>query len=131
MQGELISTHIKPTENTTLAKLRPVDQIKMLISNFSNNDVAELNASEKLSQSTLKMRASLQKLMNTATQKLEDGEHESVTMQVSSKYLPYIDAVIDKTYGLGRYYDFEVVKGTLPPTVTYMFVVKIKRKVSN
>ena len=128
MQGELISTHIKATENTTLAKLRPLDQIKMLISQFSNNDVAELNASEKLSASTLRMRASLQKLMNDATKHLEDGDHDSVTMQVSSKYLPYLDDVIDPVRGLGRYYDFEVKKGTLPPTVTYMFLIRIKRK---
>ena len=130
MEGEVVSTHIKATENTTLAKLGFIDQFKLLIHRFSNDDVAELDAAEKLSSVALRMRASLQKLFIEAAKGLESGEHQSVTLQVSSKYLPYMDDVIHPTKGLGRYYDFEVFKKDLPPNVDYMFVIKIKRKVS-
>lgn len=130
MEGEVVSTHIKATENTTLAKLGFIDQFKLLIHKFSNDDVAELDATEKLSSVALRMRASLQKLFIEAAKGLESGEHQSVTLQVSSKYLPYMDDVIHPIKGLGRYYDFEVFKKDLPPNVDYMFVIKIKRKVS-
>ena len=130
MEGEVVSTHIKATENTTLAKLGFIDQFKLLIHKFSNDDVAELDAAEKLSSVALRMRASLQKLFIEAAKGLESGEHQSVTLQGSSKYLPYMDDVIHPTKGLGRYYDFEVFKKDLPPNVDYMFVIKIKRKVS-
>lgn len=130
MEGEVVSTHIKATENTTLAKLGFIDQFKLLIHKFSNDDVAELDAAEKLSSVALRMRASLQKLFIEAAKGLESGEHQSVTLQVSSKYLPYMDDVVHPTKGLGRYYDFEVFKKDLPPNVDYMFVIKIKRKVS-
>lgn len=130
MEGEVVSTHIKATENTTLAKLGFIDQFKLLIHKFSNDDVAELDAAEKLSSVALRMRASLQKLFIEAAKGLESGEHQSVTLQVSSKYLPYMDDVIHPIKGLGRYYDFEVFKKDLPPNVDYMFVIKIKRKVS-
>lgn len=130
MEGEVVSTHIKATENTTLAKLGFIDQFKLLIHRFSNDDVAELDAAEKLSALDMKMRASLQKLFTEAAKSLESGDHQSVTLQVSSKYLPYYDDVTHPTKGLGRYYYFEVFKKDLPPNVDYMFVVKIKRKVS-
>ena len=130
MEGEVVSLRIKATENTTVAKLGFIDQIKLLLHKFGNEDVAELNAAEKLSSTALKMRASLQKLFTEATKGLESGEHTSVTLQVSSKYLPYIDDVIHKTKGLGRYYNFEVHKKDLPLNVDYMFVVKVKRKVT-
>ena len=130
MEGEVVSSRIKATENTTVAKLGFIDQIKLLLHKFGNEDVAELNAAEKLSSTALKMRASLQKLFTEATKGLESGEHTSVTLQVSSKYLPYIDDVIHKTKGLGRYYNFKVYKKDLPLNVDYMFVVKVIRKVT-
>lgn len=130
MEGEIISTHIKATENTTLAKLSFFDQFKLLINKFNNDDVAELDAAEKLSGLQLRMQASLMKLLKTAAQGLESGEHQSVTLSVSSKYIPYIDEVIHKTRGLGRYYDFEVIKQDLPINVDYMFIIKIKRRVT-
>lgn len=130
MDGEVVSSRIKATENTTVAKLGFIDQIKLLLHKFGNEDVAELDAAEKLSSVALKMRASLQRLFTEATKGLESGERQSVTLQVSSKYLPYIDNVIHETKGLGRYYIFEIYKKDLPLNVDYMFVVKIKRKVT-
>lgn len=130
MDGEVVSSRIKATESTTLAKLGFVDQIKLLLHKFGNEDVAELDAAEKLSTVALKMRASLQRLFIEATKDLESGERQSVTIKVSSKYLPYIDNVIHETQGLGRYYLFEIYKKDLPLNVDYMFVVKVKRKVT-
>lgn len=128
--SEIVSRRIKVTEDTTLAKLGVFDQIKLLISKFNNNDVAELDAAEKLSGAAARMKASLIKLINTATEDLHDGIRQSVTMQVSSKYLPYLDDVIDPVRGEGRYYSFEVHKKDLPVTVEYKFLLVVKRKVS-
>lgn len=128
--SEIVSRRIKVTEDTTLAKLGVFDQIKLLISKFNNNDVAELDAAEKLSGAAARMKASLIKLINTATEDLHDGTRQSVTMQVSSKYLPYLDDVIDPVRGEGRYYSFEVHKKDLPVTVEYKFLLIVKRKVS-
>lgn len=118
------------TEDTTLAKLGVLDQIKLLISKFNNNDVAELDAAEKLSGAAARMKASLLKLIKTAAKDMQDGTVQSVTMQVSSKYLPYLDDVIDPVRGEGRYYDFEVYKKDLPITFDYKFLLVIKRKVT-
>lgn len=128
MEGEVVNVAIKATEHTTLAKLSLIDQFKLLLKKFSNEDVAELDAAEKLSGVTLRMQASLQRLFTTAAEGLKDGQHESVTLQVSSKYIPYMDEVIHPEHGLGRYYDFETFIKDLPINVDYMFVVKIRKK---
>lgn len=130
MEGEVVSIRIKPTESTTLAKLSFFDQFKLLIHKFNNEDVAELDAAEKLSAVALRMQASLQKLFTTAVKGLEENEHDSVTLQVSSKYIPYLDAVIDPVRGMGRYYDFDITTKDLPINVDYMFIVKIFKRVS-
>lgn len=130
MEGEVVSTHIKATESTTLAKLSFFDQFKLLIHRFNNNDAAELDAAEKLSRVTLRMRASLQNLFTKAAEGLDEGVHQSVTLEVSSKFLPYLDDVIDEHRGMGRYYKFDVTKRDLPISVDYKFIVRISRKVT-
>lgn len=130
MEGEVVSTHIKVTENTTVAKMGVMDQIKLLLRKFNNDDVAELNAAEKLSASQLKLKASLMRLFETAVEGFDSGQHHSVTLSVSSRYLPFLDEVIDERYGMGRFYDFTVHKKDLPATVEYKFIVEIRKRVS-
>lgn len=131
MEGEVVGRRIKPTESTTVAKLSVGDQLRLLISKLNNDDVAELEASEKVSAIELSMKSSLQKLFSTAAKCIDSGENESVTLKVSSKYIPYLDDVIDKRRGMGRFYNFEVTKKDLPVNIDFTFIVKIERKVEN
>lgn len=128
--GELVETHIKPTENTTLAKLTLFDQIKMLIAHFAKNDAAELDAMEKVSASELKMKASLNKFFEEAGKEMKARNSSSVTLSINSDYLPYLDEVIDPVTGFGRYYVFKVYERQLPFNLSYNVVIRMYRKVS-
>lgn len=128
VEKEFITKAIKPDENTTLAKLSLTDMIRLLFSKISNNDVAELDANEKLSASYLKNVASLSKFIDKATERIINGTEKSVTVQLSSEYLPFIDEVIDPINGKGRYFNFEVYKKDLPQSVKHKFIVKISKK---
>lgn len=128
VEKEFITKAIKPDENTTLAKLSLTDMIRLLFSKISNNDVAELDANEKLSASYLKNVASLSKFIDKATERVINGTEKSVTVQLSSEYLPFIDEVIDPVNGKGRYFNFEVYKKDLPQSVKHKFIVKISKK---
>ena len=131
LEAEIVNSHIKATENTTLAKLSIFDQLKLLISRFSNSEEAELNASERLSVESLRMSASLQNLLLRAGDEMKDKNHTSVTLQVSSKFIPYLDDVINERTGLGQYYNIEVYKKDLPLNVNYMFIIKMRLKVDS
>lgn len=130
MDGEVVNKRVKATENTTLAKLSFFDQINLLIARLNNDETAELKANQRVSQQSLTMQASLENLFRNATKEFDTGKHNSVTLSVSSKFIPYLDDVIDSKHGMGRYYDFEIIKRDLPVNVEYMFTVKIKRKIS-
>ena len=130
MEGEFISRRVKVTENTTIAKLGLLDQIKLVFSRFSNNDENELKAATAAARKSLSMQASLEHLFKEATKKMETDGHKSVTLSVSSKYIPYLDVVVDEKYGMGRYYKFYIYKRDLPINVDYKFTVKIERKIT-
>ena len=127
-EKEFVTKSIKPDDNTTLAKLSVADMIRLLFSKLSNNDVAELDANEKLSKDYLKHVASLSRFIDRATEKLVDGREESVTVRLSSEYLPYLDEVINPNTGKGRFFNFDVHKKDLPTGVKHTFIVKISKR---
>ena len=94
---EEINRRIKPNDSTALVKLTVGDQIKLLFNQFANTDVAELNANEKMSEAELKMQASLNRLFKEATTRMIAQDKKSVTLSVSSVYLPYLDWRIKNT----------------------------------
>lgn len=125
---EYVTRAIKPTESTTLAKLSVADMIRLLFSKISDNDQKELAANEQLSASYLKHVASLSGFIDKATERLKNGRDDSVTVKLSSEYLPYIDDVINTETGKGRYYNFDVRRKNLPEGVKHTFIVRISKK---
>ncbi len=130
MAKEVVNKRVKVTENTTLANLGLMDQIKLLLHNFNNDEVEELKAQEEISRNQLKAKAELYRAITKATKAFEDNKHDKVLMEISQKYLTYVDEVTDKQYGLGRYYDFEIVKQDLPVEFGTKFLLTIKRRVT-
>jgi len=121
---------VKLTDNVNAAKLKFSDQIRLLLSQVSNNDEAELDARLKLSADMLGKKAALEKLLDTAIEKMHSLGENQVTIGVSSEFLPYIDAVTDAKTGKGRFYDIVVYKKDLPPEVRHRFTVVLRTRVS-
>lgn len=127
---ELISKRTKPTENTTLQQLTVFDQIKVLISHFNNTDARDLDAMEKLSAAELRKKAALNKLFLDAADSMKMKGCQSVTISVPSSFLPYFEEVTNSITGLGRYYNFELIKNDLPIVLDYDVIVIMSRRVT-
>lgn len=121
---------VKLTDNVNAAKLKFGDQVRLLLSRISNNEEAELDARLKLSADVLGKKAALERLLDTAVERMHSLGKNQVTIGVSSEFLPYIDAVTDERTGKGRFYDILVYKKDLPPEVHHRFTVIIKTRVS-
>lgn len=121
---------VKLTDNVNAAKLKFGDQVRLLLSKVSNNEEAELDARLKLSADMLGKKAALERLLDTAVERMHSLGKNQVTIGVSSEFLPYIDAVTDERTGKGRFYDIRVYKKDLPPEVHHRFTVIIKKRVS-
>jgi len=125
-----VCRRIKVTDNVNIVKLGVLDQLRLLASRAGNSDEAELDARQKITVEKMRKIAALNYLFNTAIEKMLERGNSSVTLKVSSEFLPYIDEVIDTKRGMGRYYNFRVYKRDLPLTVRHTFVVKISTRVS-
>ena len=127
-EGKEVYRCIKLTDNIKPSSLGVMDQIRLMFSKISNDDVAELDTQEKLSVSRLKKLAALSRFIDTATKRLNDLHESCVTVQLASEFLPFIDEVIDPVRGKGRFYDFEVIKPDIPIEVKHQFIVRIRKK---
>ena len=119
---------VKLTDNINTASLSLADQFRLLFAKLSNDEVAELDTNEKLNAARLRKVAALSKFIDKATDRLNELGEDSVTVSLSSEFLPFIDEVIDPVRGKGRFYTFEVRKRNIPMDVKHTFIVVIRKK---
>lgn len=128
LNGKEVYRSLEVTEDIQTAKLGILDQIRLITANLSNNDLAELDAMEKLSVDRLKKVSSLSLFIEKTTDKMKMIGENSATVKLSSEYLPYLDEVINDKNGFGRYYKFNVMKKDIPLSVKHTFIMKISKK---
>lgn len=125
---EEVYRSIKMSDNIKLAALSIPDQIRLIFSKLSNDDVAELDSMERLSADKLRKIAALTRLFETAISKFQEIGERSVTLEVSSEFLPFIDEVIDEEKGLGKFYEFKVYKRNISISIPHKFIVTITKR---
>ena len=126
--GKEVYRSVKVTDNVKIAALGVPDQIRLLLSKFSNDDMADLDREKKVNEDKLRKLAALNLFIDQATNRMEQMKKHSVTISLASEFLPYLPEVADKKYGKGQYYDFEWEKRELPPTVSYKVLLRISKK---
>lgn len=124
-----VSRSPRMDDNVTLTSLSPIDTLRLIMTKLTHDDSAELDNAEKLSAERLKKVGSLTKLFERATTKMNNLRKKSVTLQIASSYLPYIDEVTNSKTGLGQFYDFNYNKDTgIPASVPHFFICEVRVK---
>ncbi len=123
-----VSRSVVVDDNVNLTMLSFPDMVRLVISTFNKDEAAELETVEKLSKERLKKLGSLDDFFRRATDKMERLHQTSVTCNLSSSYLPYIDEVISSKSGWGRFYDIEYHKTDIPINVKHKFICVIRKK---
>lgn len=101
--SKIISRRVKMTENTSLVRLGIFDQLKLILAQFTSSESKELDALEKVSTLEYRKISSLTNFFEESIRRMKDAGKKSVMVRVESEFLPHLDRVIDKRYGMGRY----------------------------
>lgn len=123
-----VSRSVVIDDNVNLTALSYVDMIRLIISTFNKDEAAELDAAGKVSVERSTKLGSLDDFFRRATTKMERQGMNSVTMNISSSYLKYIDEVIDPKTGWGRYYDIKYIRTNIPDNVKHKFLCHIRKR---
>lgn len=118
----------KIDDNVNLARLSAGDTIRLVMSKFTKNEMEELENAEKLSAEKLRRMGSLNSLIDTAVNEMNRRKESSVTLNLSSIYLPYVDECMSEETGWGRFYDIEIHKTNIPQNVKHYFLCVVRKK---
>lgn len=118
----------KLDDNVNLARLGAIDTIRLVMSKMTKNEMEELENAEKLSAEKLRRLGSLNSLIETAVDEMNRRKEKSVTLNLSSVYLPYVDECMDTKTGWGRFYDIDIQKRNIPANVKHYFLCIIRKR---
>lgn len=125
---EEVCKSIIVTDDTKLASLSVLDQIRLLLARFSNSDASDMDVAEKVSVDKLKHVSALKTFLEKATMKLTELGQDSLTIKLSSEFIPYIDEVMGGTDGFGQFYDIFVYRKNIPLSTPHYVIARITKK---
>ena len=97
MKGNKLFSFIAVDDNTPIQKLTFSEQLRVLVQRMTNESKEQLKADDAETVYQLQLKANLLEFLHKATEKVRQGEHHSVTVAVSSKFLPVLDDVLSSS----------------------------------
>lgn len=127
MKGKKLFSFIAVDDNTPIQKLTFSEQLRVLIQRMTNESKEQLKADDAETVYQLQLKANLLDFLQKATEKVRQGEHHSVTVSVSSKFLPVLQEVLEST-SISTYYTYIVDKPEIDYDIEYFIKITLEVK---
>lgn len=127
MRGKKLFSFIEVDDNTPIQKLSVLDQLRLLVRNLTNTDREQLKTDSAETAYELQLKANLLEFLHKATEKVRNGEHRSVTVAVSSRFLPVLDEVLASP-SISNFYTVSVFKPDIEFDIDYDIRVTLEVK---
>lgn len=127
MKGKKLFSFIAVDDNTPIQKLTFSEQLRVLIQRMTNESKEQLKADDAETVYQLQLKANLLEFLQKATEKVRQGEHHSVTVSVSSKFLPVLQEVLEST-SISTYYTYSVDKPEIDYDIEYFIQITLEVK---
>lgn len=119
-RGQKLFSFLEVTDETPIQKLTVMEQFRLLVRKLTNSDKEQLRAADAETIYQLQLQADLLEFITKATDKVRQGKAHSVTMRVSSKFLPVLDEVLESP-SIKPFYTYKVRKPQIDYDIDYYF----------
>lgn len=123
--GKKLFSFLEVTDDTPVQKLGVLDQFRLLVRKLSNSDAEQLKADSAETVYNLQLQANLQEFIHKAATKVRNGDEKSVTMQLSSKFLPVLDGVLNSP-SIKPFYTWTIEKPEVDLDIDYFFTLTLE-----
>lgn len=127
MKGKKLFSFIAVDDNTPIQKLTFSEQLRVLVQRMTSEGKEHLKADDAETVYQLQLKANLLEFIQKATEKVRRGEHKSVTISVSSKFLPVLDDVLESS-SISTYYTYIVDKPEIEYDIEYFIQITLEVK---
>lgn len=119
-RGQKLFSFLEVTDETPIQKLTVMEQFRLLVRKLTNSDKEQLRADDAETIYQLQLQADLLEFITKATNKVRQGKARSVTMRISSKFLPVLDEVLESP-SIKPFYTYTVRKPQIDYDIDYYF----------
>lgn len=126
-RGKKLFSFLEVTDDTPIQKLSIAEQFRLLVRKLSNSDAEQLKADSAETVYMLQLQADLREFLYKATAKVRNGDEKSVTMEISSKFLPVLDTVLNSP-AINPFYTWSISKPEVDWDIDYFFTLTLEAK---
>lgn len=118
---------IEVNASTPVMSLSPLDQIRIVIKQLTDDPEVELRNEDYAMSEIIKLKANLQDFLYKATAPIRRGERKNVVVSVDSKFRPVLKEVLN-SQEITNYYTVSVAKPKIEYDIDYDIMVKLSVK---
>ena len=126
-RGKKLFSFLEVTDDTPIQKLSIAEQFRLLVRKLSNSDAEQLKADSAETVYMLQLQADLREFLYKATAKVRNGDEKSVTMEISSKFLPVLNTVMNSP-AINPFYTWSISKPEIDLDIDYFFTLTLEAK---
>lgn len=126
-RGKKLFSFLEVTDDTPIQKLSIAEQFRLLVRKLSNSDAEQLKADSAETVYMLQLQADLREFLYKATAKVRNGDEKSVTMEISSKFLPVLDTVLNSP-AINPFYTWSISNPEIDWDIDYFFTLTLEAK---
>jgi hypothetical protein len=120
-------TYVELDDKTPIQKLTVTDQIRVLIRNLFKSDAEELKAEDAAVTYRLQLKANLLEFIKRAVNPIREGKRQSVTVEISSVFVPVLDEVMN-SHRIANFYNTEQFRPKVEYAQNYKILVRLEVK---
>lgn len=127
--GKKLYRFVEVDDSTPIQKLKISDQIRVLLKHLTYDAANELKSEDAVTTEIMTLKANLSDFLHKATDPIRRGKKREVIVNVSNKFEPVFEEVIN-SHEIADFFEVSVVRPKIDYDLPYDFMVKLKVKSS-
>jgi hypothetical protein len=125
--GKKLYSFVDVDDSTPIQKLKITDQLRVLLKSFTYDPANDLKNEDIVTQEYLTLRANLYDFLHKATEPIRRGKSKSVIVNISTKFNPVFNDVI-QSHEIADLYKVDVVRPKIDYDLPYDIMVRLTVK---
>lgn len=127
MQGKKLYSFVEVDDATPVQKLKISDQIRVLLKHITYDPANELKSEDAVTTEYMTLQANLSDFLHKATNPIRMGKKKEVIVNISNKFDPVYEAVINSPE-IADFFEVDTVRPKIEYDIPYDFMVRLRVK---
>lgn len=128
-KGKKLYKFVEYNDSIPVQKLTIGDQLRVLLKKLTEDPANELAVEDAVTTEYMTLKANLLNFLREATKPIREGHKREVIVNISNKFSPVFDSVLNSQEIRG-FYDVYIVKPQIDYDIPYDIMVKLRVKES-